>query len=131
MNSFKNLTLADFCIEISPPANRLSSTSINIYEDGKFNMNGKLAEKLGGQKLHIRFTKDMKHLCLASEGNIYFPKNGSQRLPEVSELLKKAGFSFPAKYELNFDKEQNLWCGTHQANPSTLPSVSVRSTKKK
>lgn len=37
------IPLEKFSIIISAPVNCLASTSVNIYADGKFNMNGKLA----------------------------------------------------------------------------------------
>ena len=64
------------------------------------------------------------------KGEIYF-EDGEAPERLTVPLYKKLGYIRNIDHTLNFDKEQNLWCGTHQANPSTLPSVSVRSTKKK
>lgn len=49
----KDIALDEFCIAITPPVNRLASLCVNIYSDGRFNMNGKLAEKLGSKKVAI------------------------------------------------------------------------------
>ena len=58
----RDIPLEEFSIIISPPVNRLASTCVNIYEDGKFNMNGKLAEKLGGKEVAIKLLPDGKYL---------------------------------------------------------------------
>lgn len=93
----RDIPLEEFSVIISPPSNRLESTSVNIYSDGKFNLNGKLTEKLGGKKIKIQFTPDCRYLCLLENGDISIPKGGSRKLPEVSDLLKKNGIMMPVK----------------------------------
>ena len=44
-----------FTQPVTPPENRYTLMSVTVYPDGKFNMNGKLAEKLGGKRLCISF----------------------------------------------------------------------------
>ena len=51
-----------FTQPVTPPENRYTLMSVTVYPDGKFNMNGKLAEKLGGKRLCISFTADAKKL---------------------------------------------------------------------
>ena len=53
MSIRRDIPLEEFEIIISPPSNRFASTCVNIYEDGRFNLNGKLAAKIGGKKLDI------------------------------------------------------------------------------
>ena len=90
MSIRRDIPLEEFEIIISPPSNRLASMCVNIYEDGKFNLNGKLAAKIGGKKLGIRLTRDGKYLCLIENGDIAFPKSGSCKIPEVTTKLKDA-----------------------------------------
>lgn len=103
---------------------------VYIYEDGKFNMNGKLAEKLGGKEVAIKFLPDGKYLCLQENGNILFPKKGSRKIPEIVEILKSKGITFPAKYELQYSKITQSWQGVCEENPIKLPSRKVRNSKK-
>ena len=126
----RNIPLEEFNIIISPPTNRLESMSINIYADGKFNMNGKLSEKLGSKSLEIRFSEDCRYICLLDNGNISFPKNGCKKIPEVVEILKKKNILFPAKYEMQYSDNTKSWQGVYTENPIKLPSEKVRSTKK-
>lgn len=131
MNLKKELTLSDFSITVAPPSNRLASLSVNIYGDGRFNMNGKLAEKLGSQKVSIRFTEDCRHLCLLENGDISFPKSGSRKIPELSDLLNKKGITFPAHYEVSFNSNEKFWLGVYCENPMKRLSEKVRSTRKR
>ena len=126
----RDIPLEEFSIIISPPVNRLASTCVNIYEDGKFNMNGKLAEKLGGKEVAIKLLPDGKYLCLQENGNILFPKSGSRKIPEIVEILKSKGITFPARYELQYSKVTQSWQGACEENPIKLPSRKVRNTKK-
>ena len=48
--SMKAIPLEQFTIEITPPETRSSMLAISLYEDGKFNMNGKLSQILGRNK---------------------------------------------------------------------------------
>ena len=83
--SMKAIPLEQFTIEITPPETRSSMLAISLYEDGKFNMNGKLSQILGGKSINIKFTPDCKNICLqeAKDASIKFPKNGSLKLPEL------------------------------------------------
>ena len=49
MSIRRDIPLEEFEIIISPPSNRLASMCVNIYEDGKFNLNGKLAAKIAAK----------------------------------------------------------------------------------
>ena len=130
MNNRKDIPLEEFEIIISPPSNRLASMCVNIYADGKFNLNGKLVEKLGSKKLSIRFTRDGKHLCLVENGDISFPKSGSRKLPDLMEKLHGAKITFPARYEVYYSEPTNTWQGIYEENPTKLPSEKARSTRK-
>lgn len=130
MSIRRDIPLEEFEIIISPPSNRLASMCVNIYADGKFNLNRKLAARIGGKKLGIRLTRDGKYLCLIENGNIAFPKSGSCKIPEVIEKLKDAKISFPAKYEVVFSESTQTWQGPLEENPIMKPSEKVRSTKK-
>ena len=131
MSIRRDIPLEEFEIIISPPSNRLASMCVNIYEDGKFNLNGKLAAKIGGKKLGIRLTRDGKYLCLIENGDIAFPKSGSCKIPEVTTKLKDAKISFPAKYEVMYSETTQTWQGPLEENPIMKPSEKVPSTRKR
>lgn len=93
-----------FTQPVMPPENRYTLMSVTVYSDGKFNMNGKLSEKLGGKRLCISFTADAKNFILTeapdSNSAIAFPKNGSKIIPSALEIIKKGKLPLPAKYEV-------------------------------
>ena len=60
----KEIPIDNFNIILDPPQNRLSSASVNIYDNGQFNMNGKLSNVLGGKALQIRITDDCRNMCI-------------------------------------------------------------------
>lgn len=133
MKSLFDLTLDDFTIPIVPPVSRLSGPCVNIYEDGRFNMNGKLAEKLGGKQVSLSFSSDRNHFLLVEGGQNAFPvpKSGSCKLPAVAELLRSNSILFPAKYSVQYLERLGGWVGEHQENPTIKPSGKHRDTKKK
>lgn len=131
MNIRKDIPLEEFELIISPPTNRLATMCVNIYSDGRFNLNGKLIEKIGCSKVSIRFTRDGKYLCLAENGDISFPKSGSRKLPDVLEKLKGTKITYPAKYEVVCSEATRTWQGVYEENPTKSPSEKVRSTKKR
>jgi len=133
MISKKSIPLSQFTVQISNPANRLTSPCVMVYEDGRFNMNTKLAGSLGGKKIDISFTPDMKHFALkeANELNsIFFPKSGSKKLNAVLTLLKERKIAFPAKYDVWYNEEDGFWQGDMLANPTQLPSTRRHNSKK-
>ncbi len=125
--------MEEYSVIISNPANRLSVICVNIYKDGRFNMNGKLAEKLGGKKISIRFTKDARHLVMIESEDtnaIPFPKNGYKKLEEVSKLLAIHKISLPAQFEVWYDEEEKTWRGELAENPTIPQPGKPRSSKK-
>ena len=88
-----------FTHAITPPEKLAQMMCVNIYDDGKFNMNGKLTNKLGGKSLEIAFTEDGAHFILmettVSDFAVCFPKTGSRKLPAVIEHLKKQKIMLP------------------------------------
>ena len=129
----KHIPLEQFTVLIPNPTNRLTVTSVTIYENGRFNMNSRLAENLGGKKLAVSFTADANHFALKEDGGtelIYFPKSGSKRLETVSTLLGKSGITFPAKYDVWYNEAGSFWQGDLLINPMTLPSKRRHSSKK-
>ena len=130
MNTRKDIPLEEFELIISPPTNRLATLCVNIYADGRFNLNGKLTEKIGDRKVSIRFTKDGKYLCLAENGDISFPKSGSRKLPDLLEKLKGTKITYPARFEVIYSEPTHTWQGSYEENPTKLPSEKVRNTKK-
>jgi hypothetical protein len=131
MSIRKDIPLEEFDLVISPPSNRLASMCVNIYEDGRFNLNGKLTEKIGGKKLEIRFTRDGRYLCLIENGDIAFPKSGSRRLPDLIDKLKGTKVSYPARYEVSYSESTHTWQGAYEENPTKPPSEKARSTRKR
>lgn len=130
MNIRKDIPLEEFDLIISPPVNRLASMCVNIYADGRLNLNGKLIEKIGSRKLSIRFTRDGKYLCLAENGDISFPKGGSRKLPDIIDKLKGTKITYPARYEVVYSEFTHTWQGVYEENPTKSPSEKVRNTRK-
>lgn len=122
-----------FTHTITPPEKLAQMTCVNIYEDGKFNMNGRLANKLGGKSLEIAFTEDGVHFMLmettVSDFTVCFPKNGSRKLPDVIEHLKKQKIMLPARYEVWLTDEGH-WQGDLLENPTPLQSGKHHNSKK-
>lgn len=76
------LPLEQFTFIVDPPENRARAYFVSVYADGRFNMNGRLAEKMSKNPLQIRFNRDGTRLCLlesAKEKTMQFPKNGSKK----------------------------------------------------
>ena len=56
MSIRKDIPLEEFELIISPPTNRLATMCVNVYADGRFNLNGKLTERIGSNKISIPST---------------------------------------------------------------------------
>ena len=133
MTQHKKISRDQFSVVIANPTNRTSIVCVNIYKDGRFNMNGKLAEKLGGKTLWLAFTQDAQHFMLKedeSHNAVAFPKNGSKKLDDVLELLNNRKVLLPAKYEVWYDEEDDSWQGDLIENPFPQQSVKPRSLRK-
>ena len=106
---------------------------LNIYKDGKFNMNGKLAAILGGKTLELSFTDDGQHFLLEESSggvqSVRFPKSGSRKLLVVTALLEQQHIMMPAKYEV-WLTEDGVWQGDLLENPMLSQSPKPRSSKK-
>lgn len=127
------LTLEQFSFLVTLPL-QTKPMCVNIHETGRFNMNGKLAEKLSGKPLQIRFTPDAKNLSLQElvvETAIRFPKNGSKRIPSVVEHLTANHIPLPARYEIRYNEKDNFWQGDYCANPTRPPAQRNTNSKKK
>ena len=116
------------------PASTISQTTcVNIYKDGKFNMNGKLAAILGGKTLELSFTDDGQHFLLEESSggvqSVRFPKSGSRKLLVVTALLEQQHIMMPAKYEV-WLTEDGVWQGDLLENPMLSQSPKPRSSKK-
>ena len=134
MTPNKFLPLEQFTFIATPPELRAQALCVNIYANGRLNLNGKLAEKMSGKNLQIRFTEDAKHLCLievSQDQAIRFPKNGSKRLPSVIDYLKAHRMSFPARYLINYDETQNFWQGDYYENPIHAQAPVQSNSKKR
>jgi hypothetical protein len=130
----KDIPLDSFIIVVAPPVNRLSTTCVNIYEDGKFNMNGKLSSILGGKTLQVRLTDNCRNMCiLEADGpaeSIKFPKSGSRRLLDLVPILRNHGLSFPAKYEFWYSEYTKSWQGEYAENPKKKLLAKPQNSKK-
>lgn len=130
----KDIPLENFHVIIEPPENHFSTTCVTIYDDGKFNMNGKLSSVLGGKELQIRFTDDYLHMCIGETGEknslIKFPKSGSRKIPKLIRSLKEHGLLFPAKFEFWHSKTTGSWQGEYVENPTKKSSVKPPNSKK-
>lgn len=122
-----------FSKPISPPEKLSQIMCVNIYDDGKFNMNGKLANKLGSKTLELSFTEDGTHFMIQdasdSLSGIKFPKSGSRKLPEIAEHLKARKILFPAKYEV-WLTDEGFWQGDLLENPTQPRLEKHRNSKK-
>lgn len=116
----KPLNVSDFNVQIHARPSRNDMLSVNIHENGKFNLNGNLNEKLKGKTVCLRFTNDAKHFMLIESmliesdypsNSFAFPKSGSRKLTEVFELLKKNKISFPASYPVWKNESGGFWQG--------------------
>ena len=134
MNTQREIPMEEFCICIAPPVNRLFSTYVNVYENGKFNMNGRLAAILGSKSLRLNFTKDCRYLCLVEAPEdpmaILFPKSGCKELPGMAEILKGKGIAFPARFDVWCSQSGGVWYGEYHENPTSKLPAKARSTKK-
>ena len=134
MKKKNQLELGMFTQRISPPENRSTALCVNILADGKFNMNGKLAEKLGGKTLEILFTDSGRNFLIAEKGEmempITFPKSGSRKLPVLADMLKRQKISLPAKYEV-WQRDDGYWQGDFLENPTVSPSAKPHNLKQK
>lgn len=133
MNQHKKISLDQFSVTISNPANRTSIVCVNITKDGSFNMNGKLAKVLGGKTLWLAFTPDAQHFMLKESKDVNamaFPKNGSKKLEDVKDLLNSKGVLLPAKYEVWSNEEDDCWQGDLSENPIPPRSAKPRSSQK-
>lgn len=125
MTTEQFLPLDQFTVFIDPPETHRSVLYASVYTDGRLYLNGKLAEKLSGKPVRVRFTENAKHLCFEetdSELSIRFPKNGSKQMPDAASFLKKHKISLPAKFEVNYNKESHFWQGDYREDP--FPSQS-------
>lgn len=132
MKKKNQLDLSLFTQRISPPENRSTVLCVNILADGKFNMNGKLSEKLGGKALEILFTDSGRNFLIAEKGEmempITFPKSGSRKLPVIADMLKRQKISLPAKYEV-WQRDDGYWQGDFLENPTVSQSVKPHNSK--
>lgn len=117
----QKLKREQFTIQIHPPVARSALQCINIYENGDFTLNGKLAQVIHGQPFLLVFTGDARAFALIptekSTDTIQFPKSGRKRIPDVTELLNKKKIPFPAQYEVWFNQEERFWQGDLSENP--------------
>ncbi|MBR5536366.1 MAG: hypothetical protein IKU58_00515 [Clostridia bacterium] len=122
-----------FTQKMVPASTMNQITCVNIYKDGKFNMNGKLAASLGGKTLELSFTDDGQHFLLEESSggaqSVRFPKSGSRRMLMVTELLEQQHIMLPAKYEV-WLTEDGVWQGDLLENPMLSQSPKLRSSKK-
>lgn len=132
MNSRKELPLEAFTIRVEPPSSRVAITCVNVHEDGKFNMNGKLAAILGGKHLKVLFEPKFQQFILQEdeESGIAFPKSGAIRLPELPQKLEAQNILLPVQYAVWFSQDRNVWYGEIQPNPTVKPSAKARCSKK-
>lgn len=133
MNTKKIIPLEQFTVHIFKPTNRSTIKTIVIHESGQVNINGKLAQVLGGKDLTISFTSDAKHilLCERNDGElIHFTKRGVKRLAQTISLLKEQKIFLPATYEVWKREEDGYWQGDLIPNPTASPSKGRRSSKK-
>ena len=97
-------------------------------------MNRKLAEKLGGKTLEILFTDSGRNFLIMENGDsklqITFPKSGSRKLPDLTNMLKKQKISLPARYEV-WQRDDGYWQGDYFENPTVSQSAKPHNLKQK
>ena len=67
MSNKKSIPVEQFTVQIHNPVNRMTAACVILYEDGRFNMNSKLAGCLGGKKITVSFTADANHFALKED----------------------------------------------------------------
>ena len=122
-----------FTVPILSPSATANAPCVNIYADGKFNMNGSLTKKLGGKTLQIAFTNDARHFMMLensdAEYSIVFPKSGSRKLPDVVSLLQQQKITLPARYDVWYNESGKFWQGDLEENPMIRRSAKRPSLK--
>ena len=122
-----------FTQRLSVPESRNSILCVNILSDVKFNMNGKLTEKLGGKTVEIFFTENGRNFLIIESGEmetpITFPKSGSKKIPGLEDMLTKQKLMLPARYEV-WKRDDDCWQGDYLENPTSGPSAKRPSLKR-
>lgn len=113
----KQIPFEKFNVRIETPPKRNAILSVHILENGNLNFNGKLAAKLLGKTVNIRFTPDYKHLCIYEGDEIIVPKNGSCKLYTYTQELKANKIALPAFYNVWLTSEKRYWQGDLLPNP--------------
>ena len=134
MTTNNYLPLEQFTFVVDPPEMRMKAYYVSIYADGRFNLNGRLADKLSRKPLQIRFNRDGTRLCLletAEERTMQFPKNGSKKLPDAVAYLKKQKILIPARYTMGYSEEYRSWQGVLEENPTFSQASGHSNTKRK
>lgn len=133
MTTERFLSLDQFSVFINPPEMHRNILYASVYEDGRLCLNSRLAEKLSGKPVRVRFTEDAKHLCFEetnSKQTVTFPKNGSKKLPDAAGFLKKCRKPLPAKYEVHYSSEGHFWQGDYIESPFSPQSRKRNSLNK-
>ncbi len=130
----KHIPLEQFTVKIPNPANRTTAMQVTVYEEGRFYMNGRLAEQIYKKRICVSFTSDGKHLALKEEGGeddvTLFPKSGSKKIKDASEFLDSKGIMLPARYDVWYNEKEHFWQGDHAENPMKSPSGKLPRAKK-
>lgn len=100
-------------IILKPETRHTILFGINVLENGKINLNGRLNKELVERELEIRISSDGNIIVLNPNGEIRhkFPKSGSVKNMEIVRILKKSKKEFPVHYDVEWNEEQNIWIG--------------------
>ena len=132
----KKMLDEEFCVVVAPPISRIAM-QVTVVESGSVLLSGKLAEQFAKKPVEIRFNKDGTAIQISCSSNkectnsIVFPKNGRKAIPHAKDILTQQKVTFPAIFTSYDTPENGKWRGARQENPTTKPSPTSRSTKKK
>ena len=122
-----------------PVTSSISQTTmhVTVEESGKILLSSKVAARLSKIPVRIYFKQDYSAIQIsqavrgAEEGSVVFPKSGRKAGLNAAEMLRKSNIPLPAVFHGCFCDESNKWRGERQLNPTSKPSPTSRSIKKK
>ena len=119
--------LNDFC-EFLPQQSDHTYPRLSINEKGCIAMNETFRKKLGEVRgFRAFYRNDGLQILLFpnQEPNVFFSKTGGvAKNSRLANFLHELGFSFPLRYDLQWDEESGAWVGTCQemaAPPGSFP----------
>ena len=136
MLDLRSMSDEEFTVLVIPSVPQ-TAMHVTVEESGKISLSSKVAEKLSQIPVQIYFKRDYSAIQISpaisqtEESSIIFPKNGRKGGLNAAEKLEESNIPLPAVFCGYFCDESNKWRGERQLNPTSKPSPTSRSTKKK